>query len=198
MRKPTIVFGVGINDADYSFFKQEKVDGKWKMVWTCPVYRTWKHMLERCYDPKYHAKYPSYIECEVCDEWKTFSNFRNWMILQDYEGKVLDKDLLNIDNKVYQPNSCLFVHHKINGFVTDAKRNRGKYMLGVSIRKNGKFMATCSNPFKGVNENLGYFLTELEAHLAWKVRKHEHACALAESEYCNDERLADALRNRYL
>ena len=72
-------------------------------------------------------------------------------------------------------------------------------MIGVSWNKSaGKYQAECSNPFICKSEYLGIFTDELEAHLTWKARKHELACMLADSEYCNDPRLAEALRTRYL
>ena len=38
-------------------------------------YSTWKSMLTRCYDEKYHIKKPTYENCYVCDEWLNFQNF---------------------------------------------------------------------------------------------------------------------------
>ena len=60
-------------------------------------------MLKLCYSPAHHKKYPSYVGCTVCEEWKTFSNFRRWMVTQNFEGRHLDKDLLVKDNLHYSP-----------------------------------------------------------------------------------------------
>ena len=193
------VQGVGINDADYGVTKHEKINGKCVQVWVCPFYETWKSMIERCYSEKFKSKLPSYVGCSACDEWLTFSNFKAWMETQDWEGKHLDKDLLKEGNKVYCPEYCIFVDGKINTFVTDSGNTRGEYMIGVYWNKpRGKFMAQCNNPFTGKREYLGLFTDELEAHLVWKARKHQHACALADSEYCTDSRLAESLSVRYV
>ena len=190
-----LVYNVGINDADYNVY--EYINGK--IVRWCPYYDTWKGMLRRCYSEKYQSKKPTYKGCSVCDEWLTFSNFKNWMETQDYKGKHLDKDLLKVGNRVYSPSLCVFVHHKINTFTTDRGNARGDYMLGVNWHEGvNQFLSRCCNPLTGKREYLGLFLTEIEAHLAWKKQKHEFACQLAESEYCNDPRLAEALRTRYL
>ena len=196
-RKRT-VYGVGINDADYIVKEYATVDGGRKAVWTCPLYRTWKSMLERCYSEKSQAKHPTYKECYVCDEWLTFSNFKSWMEQQDWGGRHLDKDILKEDNKIYCPEYCIFVDQSVNNFVIDNGASRGEYMIGVYWHnRDSKFVSQCRNPFTGKKEYLGIFNTELEAHLAWKKRKHELACQLAESDLVSDPRLAEALRTRY-
>ncbi len=80
------------------------IDGK-----DTKIYKTWRHMLERCYDKKYQAKRPTYIGCSVCAEWHNFQIFAEWMSEQDYEGKQLDKDIKVKGNKVYSPDTCTFV-----------------------------------------------------------------------------------------
>ena len=193
-----LIYGVGINDADYDVHECANVSGKWKNIWRCPFYKTWTNMLYRCYSEKAQSKHPTYKSCRVCDEWLVFSNFKAWMETQDWEGKHLDKDVLKGGNKTYCPEWCIFVDRNINNFVTDRGNYRGEYMIGVSWHKSGcKFVSQCRNPFTHKNEYLGYFTNELEAHLAWKSRKHELACLLADSEYCTDPRLAEALRTRY-
>lgn len=201
MRKYTkrrLVRGVGINDADYNIGKKEFINGKHEIVWMCPFYQTWVNILHRCYYEKQHLRRPTYKGCSVCEEWFTFSNFKVWMETQDWQGKQLDKDLLKEGNKVYSPEYCIFVDPKINTFVTDRGASRGDYMIGVCWHKRaGKFQSNCSNPFTSKKEYLGLFTNELEAHLAWKHRKHELACMLADSGYCTDPRLAEVLRTRY-
>ncbi len=200
MRKHTkkkLVYGVGINDADYET-QSAGVSGK--TAWKCPFYRKWSAMLERCYSKKSLVKNKSYAECSVCPEWLVFSNFKSWMESQDWIGKCLDKDLLVAGNKVYRPHACCFVDQKLNSFLTDRKRGRGSLMLGVSLDKEtGKFKAECSNYIFGDSlkgKNLGRFSSEMEAHSAWKRRKHEISCQLADIQ--TDDRVANALRTRYL
>jgi hypothetical protein len=36
------------------------------------VYEIWKNMMQRCYDPYYINKYPTYIDCYVCELWHNF------------------------------------------------------------------------------------------------------------------------------
>ena len=199
IRKRRLLHGVGLNDADYMTRIQEVVDDKYITVWTCPFYKTWKSMITRCYSDHYFLNKPAYRNAMVCQEWLTFSNFKSWMEKQDYVGKDLDKDILVKGNTVYSPETCIFVPRKINNFILDCYNRRGDYMIGVYWRADrGKYQAYCADPFTGKTKNLGHFTSELEAHLVWKRKKHEHACALADSDYCTDPRLADILRTRYL
>lgn len=183
-----LVHRVGINDAGYVV--QPTINGK-QVV--CPYYDRWKVMLERCYSKKLHTRNPTYIGCEVSEEWKTFSNFKAWMETQDWKGRQLDKDILFPDNKLYSRDACVFVDSKVNSFLTDSKASRGSYMVGVSWYKAGeKFRAQCKD---GKIVYLGSFDTEIEAHLAWKSYKHKLACKLADEQ--SDPRVAAALRKRF-
>ena len=97
MNPRKLVCGVGINDADYAVVEWETigyVNGKQnqKRVWECPYYKVWGSMLKRCYSDKYQERYQTYKGCTVSEEWLTFSNFKNWMEKQDWEGKHLDKE----------------------------------------------------------------------------------------------------------
>jgi hypothetical protein len=118
---------------------------------------------------------------------------------QDWEGKQLDKDILVDGNLVYGPEFCVFVEQSINKFLHDVKGRLGSLKLGAHLdARKHKYVAACSNPFEGKREVLGRFDTQHEAHLAWKSRKHELACMLADSDLVTDERVAQALRTRYL
>src|SRR5690606_1832927 len=130
MKTRKLVCGVGVNDADYAIQKFETigyVDGKQKqkLVWGCPYYRTWANMIERCYSDKTQNKNPTYKGCSVSEEWLTFSVFKNWMEKQDWEGNQLDKDLLFEGNRLYSPETCVFVSPMVNKFIIDRGAARG-------------------------------------------------------------------------
>lgn len=195
-KKKGLLVGGGINDAEYSVTKHTLVDGKIKRVWTCPFYLKWKSMFIRCYSDKYKEKRPTYEECTVCEEWKTFSKFKAWMEHQEWKGKQLDKDLLNHGNKVYCPEYCVFVSEQVNSFVVESTAIRGVWPIGVYYEKQtNKFRAHCSNSFTKKNEHLGYFTCPNEAHEAWLKRKRELAHELAALQ--TDPRVAKALIDRY-
>lgn len=192
MKRIKRVHGVGVNDADYTVIKRENG----KIVWTCPYYQTWTGMLKRGYSDKLKQRYPTYRDVVVCKEWHSFNHFRSWMMQQDWEGKHLDKDILFQENKVYSPDTCVFVDGVVNLFLTDNAAARGEWPIGASWDwQKQKFKSCCSNPFTKKQEYLGYFRCPNQAHLAWKARKHELACQLADLQA--DERVATALRLRY-
>ena len=201
MKPKKLVCGVGVNDADYAVLKREEagyVDGKRKrkLVWGCDYYSRWSAMLRRCYDAKYQERKPTYAGCTVSNDWLTFTNFKNWMMGQDWEGNHLDKDLLFEGNKVYSPETCVFVSPMVNTFTIDRGNDRGKWLIGACWDKaSKKFRAQCSNPFTKENEKLGHFTSEQEAHNAWLKRKLELAHELAAIQ--TDPRVAKALIERY-
>ena len=49
---------------------------------------------------------------------------------QDWEGKFIDKDLLFPGNKVYGPDTCVFVTRQLNNLFTD-HGGRGPHKQGV-------------------------------------------------------------------
>lgn len=199
-----LVYGVGINDADYVVKKFEQdysarhISGRYKqrLVWMCPFYQKWVSMLERCYSEKYQEKYPTYKGCTVLEEWKLFSNFRKWVVGQDWEGMQLDKDVLFVGNKVYREETCVFVTRQVNMFLVDSGKTRGEWPIGVCWdKKSKKFLSNCSNPFTGKREHLGHFDCPQEAHKAWLSKKLEHAYALAAIQ--TNPLVAIALIERY-
>jgi hypothetical protein len=191
LAKRKLVYGVGVNDADYMV--GQPVSGKLVL---CPFYRVWTHILERCYSDKYHARHPTYIGCSVSKEWLLFSNFKKWMEGQNWKGMELDKDILFKGNKSYSPENCSFITAQLNTFFNDCRKNKQNHLVGAYlIEQNKKYRSYCNNPFAGKLECLGTFSTELEAHLTWKMRKHEHALTYADLQ--DDERIAAALRARY-
>ena len=151
LNRRKLIHGVGINDSDYNIQILNN-----KIIWRCPFYTKWEHMLERCYSLKFHKQYPSYIGCSVCPEWRYFSKFRLWMENKKWEGMDLDKDLLVRGNRVYGPDTCCFLPKAINNLFCSGKKKKnnlnlhenitktasGKYRVSVRIRTNKRYSKT--------------------------------------------------------
>lgn len=191
-----LIYGVGVNDIDYVAQKFTTIDKKDVLVWVCPFYSRWKSMLARCYSKKEQQAKPAYKGCSVCKEWLTFSNFKAWMEKQEWEGKSLDKDLLVRGNKVYSPDTCIFIDQRVNTFLTESTATRGDYPIGVNFRQSsGKFAASCRDITTSKRKHIGYFSCPNEAHKAWLAFKLEQAKILAVEQ--TDPRVAKALIERY-
>ena len=196
-----LVYGVGVNDLGYRVHVYEELPrngGKrvQKLVFRCPYYTAWTHMLERCCSEKFLESNQTYIGTSVCSEWLYASEFKKWMEKQDWDGKCLDKDIIVPGSKLYSPETCAFVLKATNNFVTARDARRGDYPIGVHLlKRTGKYRAYCRNPFTGEKEHLGYFLTPEEAHEAWRKRKHEIAQLAAATE--SDPRIVEALKKWY-
>ena len=175
----TGVAGIGINDADYpTSYTQDGV----KHV--CPFYATWASMLHRCYKPGFKPA----SDLQVVEEWKTFSKFKAWMQGEDYEGRVLDKDMLKIGNKVYGPETCLFITKAKNTLVRNPV---GSKPTGVHKRSKNSFAVMCK--LGGVMTKVGIFKTEKEAQEAYIDAKLAHMRNLAALE--TNEKVKQALLN---
>ena len=95
-------------------------------------YNKWRWMLLRCYDENELKKEPTYVGCQVCDEWLNFQNFAEWINNNKYECNdlELDKDLLVKGNKLYSPNTCCLLPHEINYAISMCfDKNRHTFLL---------------------------------------------------------------------
>lgn len=201
-KKNKLVYGVGINDADYTVQVKETVGHTeigtkiQKLLWFCPFYVKWKDMLRRCYSQKYHDKFPTYVGCRTVPEWHYFMTFRAWMEKQDWEGRHLDKDLLIPGNKVYSPDTCVFLDPNINTFLIESTKATGNLPIGVTFhRASGKFVAQGNSLETGKRKHLGLLVDPQDAHQTWLSSKLEEAKLLASSQ--KDERVSKALLNYY-
>ena len=180
-RRP--VFGIGINDAEYTI--QQKINGKFAK---CPYYMTWKNMLRRCYDIRFHSRQPTYMGCSICDDWVLFSNFKLWMETQDWNGKQLDKDIILPGNKIYSPETCAFVDHSANSLFKDSLNT--SLPKGVGIDKTGKkYTAFCGVDGKCLY--LGSFDYVDDAECAYKKEKKKQIIKVANRQ--TDRRVTSAL-----
>lgn len=166
------VYNIGyVGDGKY----KTKINGKSTMA-----YEIWKGMLRRCYDKKYHEKYPTYKDCEVCEEWLNFQNFAEWYRLNYYEvgneKMHLDKDILYKGNKIYSPETCVFVPQRINSLFNKSKtyKNKTNKELPIGVFEHGdKYIARCRVYKDGKSESiyLGTYNTEYEAFKSYKAYK---------------------------
>lgn len=189
-----LVQGVGHND--YPGRTHTKVDGKQVVE---KFYTLWMGILMRCYNKGTQERQPRYVGCTVCEDWKSLSKFKEWFDLHYVDGWALDKDLLNKHNKVYSPESCVFMSTSVNNFLTEYTAKRGDCMIGVTrdvLNPSSYNTSTNRIRYRPTNSS-GTYDTELEAHFAWKKKKHESALEYISKYPMLSERAKVALRTRY-
>ena len=114
-------------------------EGKYK-VWENgklkEEYVIWHNMLQRCYDPKYQERNPTYKGCKVEEYLLNFQNMGEWIENNYYEVSgeqmCLDKDILCKRNKVYSRDTRILIPERINLVFTKCDKSRGKTPLGVT------------------------------------------------------------------
>ena len=189
------VYGVGyVGEGKY----KTKENGKHTRV-----YRTWYDMLRRCYDEKNLKRNPTYVNCKVSESFHNFQNFGKWyennFYQVDDEKMCLDKDILIKHNKIYSPETCIFVPEKINILFVKCDNKRGNSIIGTSPFK-GKYRTQCRliNPETGEskNEYLGRYDTQEEAFKVYKYYKEKNIKEVADYYFGRiPDKLYDGLYN---
>ena len=151
-------------------------------------YKCWIEMLRRCYSAKWQEKYPTYVDCSVSEEWLYYHNFKNWYDNNYYEidnkTSHLDKDILVKGNKVYSPDTCVFVPQFINKLFTKSQKTRGDFPIGVNYDKASKKYRAQLSIFKDgkrTMKHLGLFDTPEEAFEVYKQAKEDYIKEVADN-----------------
>ena len=139
-------------------------------------YKIWRHMLQRCYDPKIHERYSTYKRCTVEDYLLNFQHMAEWIDNNYYEvpgeQMCLDKDILCKGNKIYSRKTCIFVPQRINNLFTKSDKSRGKDPIGVDQLPSGNYRVYCNDVY-GKRINLGTYKTKEEAFQVYKNYKEK-------------------------
>jgi hypothetical protein len=148
------------------------------------IYDTWHNMMQRCYSEEYNKKFPTYKNCSVDSLFHNFQNFAVWYEDNYYEieGQImcLDKDILVKGNKVYSPETCVFVPMSINSLFLKNDSSRGDSPIGVYYSTlNQKYCASCNIGDQGKSVYLGYYDDYMEAFYAYKKFKEDHIKKIA-------------------
>lgn len=188
-------FGIGyLGEGKYKVWENGKITRS---------YDSWHSMLRRCYSEKNLKKYPTYNGCTVCEEWHDFQVFAKWYDENYYEVEGekmhLDKDILIKHNKIYSPETCIFVPKLINSLFVKCNKLRGESVIGTTP-VNGKYQAQChlinSQTGKSKQTYLGYYDTQEKAFEVYKYYKERNIKEIAE-HYKKQipQKLYDALYN---
>lgn len=176
-----LLYGVGIYDLrnDPSHATSWYEDGKRKL---CPYYQRWFSIIQRLHSKRHQQRRPTYHGCVICEEWKTFSNFMAWMKTQRWEGKEIDKDIIVPGNKLYSPETCVFVSRNLNSLLLGSLNNtqRGELPIGVTYCKKQKIFKSYLK-LMGKTTYVGIYDNPDQAHEAYKKAKIKHILEVAEN-----------------
>lgn len=156
-------------------------------------YNCWHTMLERCYSDKYKEARPTYKDVTCCKEWLLYENFYEWLHSQENYEKwldgdkwALDKDILVKGNKVYSPETCCLVPHRINSLFLKSDKRRGDLPIGVSRYKcRGYTYYILSISRKLHDFPIRYFKSPEEAFYTYKMYKEDIIKQMAQEEFDN-------------
>lgn len=126
----------GINDMSIGWRLENELNHR--------IYKTWTHMIQRCYSEKSLKERPTYKNCYVCDRWLKLSNFVDdiskidgydeWL---NNKNMALDKDIKsNGKNKCYCLDNCMFVLKNNNSKQVSKTRDWRKQQKIAQYDKN--------------------------------------------------------------
>lgn len=159
---------------------------------TTRAYNNWYSMMERCYNEKYHIKHPTYKNCTVCEEWYNFQNFAKWFE-ENYPHHIedikfqLDKDLLQqgVENKVYSPNTCVFLPSRVNVWIIDIIKSNTSGYKGAYFENSRKNFAVAYTDFDLKKQILAHGFKTLESAVDY----------YSEKRYFESEKVKNYMRN---
>lgn len=123
------------------------------------LYRIWSNMCNRCSN-KNNPVWRRYGErgITVCDDWKTFENFRKWAVENNYT------DILTIDridnNKGYNPSNCRWADNFVQ---SNNKRNNHMIEYRGEIKTLSEWAKCLNIPYKTLHRRI--------VGLGWKIER---------------------------
>lgn len=162
-----VVRGVAENDSPHVV--SVKVNG---LFFQHRAYAAWTKILSRVYDPSYLNRNPTYRDCGIDERWLKFSAFEAWWKENYVEGYSLDKDLLTPGNKIYSPETCVYIPQSLNVFALDSSSYRGEWTVGVSWNARKRLYQATIHNFEGRIKCLGYRDNPEDAHQLWLKEKN--------------------------
>lgn len=193
-----------------------KVNGRWVRSWNETIvqnfYHThftlsgsrWAEMLRRCNPESVNNKrFPRYVGCT--NGFRDFQDFVEWSrseygydLTNLIDGKHrmwhLEKDIILAGNKIYSPDTCLFVPQEVNALFTTSPVRRGDYPIGVSWNAKGRVLE-CYTRTKEGRKYMGCGQDPMELHKIWQLEKIKYLRFIAD-KYIAHKRLYVALNNR--
>lgn len=172
-----------------------QVDGKWVQKFSpepCVTYSTragvlWTNFTQRCKEGGSLQKAVPAYKGSV-NGFKDFQEFAEWCQGQiGYNNKdsrghywQLDKDILVKNNKVYSPDTCVFIPKSLNCLLERRANDRGEYPIGVVASGRGCFAARVSRGILGLKPDSTYHKNPIDAFYSYKRMKEKYIKEVAD------------------
>ena len=124
------------------------------------IYRIWKEMKKRCYNPKTrNSKYYYARGIKVCEEWKNnFQAFYDWSMQNGYNDKLtIDRIDVNGD---YKPSNCRWVD-------TYTQNNNSRNCHYITYNGETKTLTQWAKTYNINQRTLTYRINDLK----WSIGK---------------------------
>lgn len=157
-------------------------------------YKLWWKMRTRCYNIKELNEKKCYKSVLICDEWQDYEKYKEWFDKYYIEGWEIDKDLLSVnDIKCYSPDTCCFLPHELNSFLSTCTHKPTTKSPHIGIAKTQNKYEARINTRKGMLY-LGRFETLDEAINVYnKVKKQRFLEHIEKYKDQLEPRVLDAL-----
>jgi hypothetical protein len=166
-------------DGSWGKFYSEVTDDDCRLSMHTRAAVLWNNLKSRCREGSAQRKNStSYVQIE--NHFDNYDVFTEWCQGQyGYMNKSasgiywnLDKDLLHHGNKIYSPDTCMFIPLSVNTVMMASDVCRGKFPVGVQPHyqvKKTRYTATCRR--RDGSGYVGIYDTPEEAHKAWQLAK---------------------------
>lgn len=141
-------------------------------------YNHWRAMIERVHikNDNFHR---TYSDVTIYENWYNYQIFSKWSEQNYYEipnmKMQLDKDILIKGNRIYSPETCVFVPYIINALLLKSDKMRGNLPIGVYWHeRDQEYRSQCSFvDYNGKRKNkwLGGYSNPEDAFIAYKIFK---------------------------
>ncbi|MGL4484916.1 MAG: hypothetical protein ACRCUS_08195 [Anaerovoracaceae bacterium] len=130
-------------------------------------YKIWSSILRRCYS-KSDSSYSRYGAkgVTVHPSWLYYSNFKDWFDKNYVEGYHLDKDLLQVGNKMYSVETCCFIAPEHNSSLASINKDysfmKGDKHFKSKSKESYEFNKTNRSDFKRTCKRQGWAFDDFE------------------------------------
>ncbi len=139
---------------------------------TTRLYNIWSNMIQRC-ENKNNSSYFKYGKkgVKVCNEWKDYSNFKEWALQNNYTDE-LTIDRIN-SNGNYQSNNCQWITHFENSRKDGTRKSFGKNKhIKLSEKDVEEIILKCKNK-ESTHQEIANEYSVSRGHISKLYQKHK-------------------------